>query len=66
MKRGLSIIFGAGLLLASFGCFVEYRDDDRGRQHEYREHDERRGGDHDRDYDSGRDRDERRDYYDRR
>ncbi len=67
MKRGLSIIIGLGLLLTSFGCFVERRDDDyRRHREEYREHEEHRDRGHERDYDEHRDRDERRDYDDRR
>lgn len=67
VKRGLSVIVGLGLMLTSYGCFVEHRDDDyeRGRR-DYREHEEHRGGGHEREYEEHRDRDERRDYDDRR
>ncbi len=69
VKRGLSIIIGLGLLLSSFGCFVERRDDDyRRHREEYREREEHRDQDRwqDRNHDEHRDSDERRDYDDRR
>ena len=66
MKKGLSVIVGLVLLLTSYGC-IWHRDDDYGRQREYREHEEHRGGGYERDYEHrDRDRDERRDYDDRR
>lgn len=66
MKRGLGVIVGLCLMLASFGCIVEHRDDEYRRQHdEFREHEEHRDGGHERDYDEHRDRNENRDYDER-
>ncbi len=66
MRRGLSVIVGLGLMLASYGCIVAHRDDDYGRhREEYREHEEHRNDGHEREYDERRDRDERRDYDER-
>ncbi len=59
MKKGLGVIIGIVLVLTSYGCIVEQRDDEYGRHHEgYRDHEEHRDGDYE------RDRDERRDYED--
>ncbi len=62
MKRGLAIIVGLGLMLASVGCIVERRDGEYpGHRDEYRENEEHRDRDYDRDHEH-RDRDEQRDY----
>jgi hypothetical protein len=72
MKKGLSVIIGIGLILTSYGCILERRGDDYGRQHEYRDHGDHRDGGYERDRDGhrdsdeGGDRDEHRDYEDQR
>ena len=67
MKRGLSVIIALGLMLTSYGCIVERRDDEYQRNRgEYREHEEHRNDGHEGDYDEHRGRDERRDFDDRR
>lgn len=66
VKRGLSLLIGLNLMLMSYGCIFEHRDDEyRGHHEEYREHEEQRRGGHERDYDEHRDREEHRDYDDR-
>ncbi len=63
MQRGLSIIIGLLLMLTSYGCVIEHRDDEHRRHHEeYREHEEHEDRDRDRDYNERR---EHRDYEDR-
>jgi hypothetical protein len=63
VKRGLSFLVGVILILTSYGCIVERRDDQYRRDHEqYRQHEEHRNGDHERDSDEHRGGDEQRDY----
>ena len=62
MKRGLSLLIGLNLMLASYGCIVEHRDDEYQRHREgYREHEEHRNGGFERNHDDNRGRDEHRD-----
>jgi hypothetical protein len=67
MKKGLSVILGLVLMLTSFGCVIEPRDDEYRRHHEeYREQEEHRDGGYEREREEHRERDELRDYDDRR
>ncbi len=67
VKKGLISIVGLGLMITSYGCIVEHRDDDYQRhREEYREHEEHRDDRFDRDHDEQREREEHRDYEDRR
>ncbi len=64
MKRGFSLLILLSLVLTSYGCVVETRDDEyRRNREEYREHEEHREDrDRDRDYDEHRRDEEQRDY----
>jgi hypothetical protein len=60
------LLIGLNLLLSSYGCIVEHRDDDYGRhREEYREHEEHREGGYERGYEERRNGDEFREHEDR-
>ncbi|MEJ2697927.1 MAG: hypothetical protein P8013_14940 [Candidatus Sulfobium sp.] len=67
--KGLSLFIGLSLMIASYGCVVEHRENGYREHHEYREHEEYRERGHERYYrdNGGRDehRDEIEDHHDR-
>ncbi len=68
MKIGLRTIMGIGLMIISYGCIMEHRDDGYQMRHkEYREHEqEHRDSPSERGYDERRGPEEHRDYDERR